>query len=50
LLGVLYHYTFLDHAFSFVAERNSLVTAAASKGAATAYPRDSSSRREGDHL
>jgi len=49
---VLYYHTFLDHTFSFVAERNPLVTAAAAapEGAATAYPGDSSSRREGDHL
>jgi len=47
---VLYYHAFLNHAFSFVAERNPLVTAAASEGAAAAYPRDSSSRREGDHL
>ena len=40
---MLYH-----HAFSFVTERNPLVTAAAPEGAAAAYPRDSSSRREGD--
>jgi len=47
---MLYHYAFLDYAFSFVAERNPLVTAAAPEGTAAAYPGDSSSRREGDHL
>ena len=49
---MLYHYAFLDHAFSFVAERNPLVTAttAALEGTAAAYSGDSSSRREGDYL
>jgi len=49
---VLYHHAFLDHAFSFAAERNPLVTAAAAapNGAAAAYPRDSSSKREDNHL
>jgi len=49
---VLYHHAFLDHAFSFAAGRNPLVTAAAAapNGAAAAYPRDSSSKREDNHL
>jgi len=49
---VLYHYAFLDHAFSFAAGRNPLVTAAAAalEGAFAAYPRDSSSKRENNHL
>jgi len=49
---VLYHHAFLDHAFSFAAGRNPLVTAAATapEGAAAAYPGDSSSKREDDHL
>ena len=49
---MLYHHAFLDHAFSFVAKRNPLVTAAAAapEGAAAAYPGDFSFRREGDHL
>jgi len=49
---VFYHHAFLNYAFSFVARRNPLVTAAAAapKGAAAAYPRDSSSKREDNHL
>ena len=49
---MLYHYAFLDHAFSFAAGRNPLVAAAAAapKGTAAAYPGDSSFKREDDHL
>jgi len=49
---VLYHHTFLDHTFSFAAERNPLVTAAAiaPEGTAAAYPGDSSSKKEDNHL
>jgi len=49
---MLYYHAFLDHAFSFAAGRNLLVTAAAAapKGAATAYSGDSSSKREDNHL
>jgi len=49
---MLYHHAFLDYTFSFAAGRNPLVTAAAAtpEGAAAAYPRDSSSKREDDHL
>ena len=48
---MLYHHAFLDHAFSFAAGRNPLVAAtAAPEGAAAAYPGDSSSKREDDHL
>jgi len=49
---VLYYYAFLDYVFSFIARRNSLMTAAATalEGTAAAYPRGSSSKREDDHL
>jgi len=49
---MLYHHAFLDHAFSFVAKRNPLVTAAtaAPEGTAAAYSGDFSSKREDDHL
>ena len=43
---MFYHYAFLDHAFSLAAGRNPLVTTAA----AAAYPGNSSSKREDDHL
>jgi len=49
---MLYHYTFLNHTFSFATGRNPLVTAAAAtpKGTAAAYPGNSSSKREDDYL
>ena len=58
---MLYYHAFLDHAFSFAAGRNLLVTAAAAapegtaaaaapEGAAAAYPKNSSSKREDNHL
>jgi len=49
---VLYYYAFLDHAFSFAAGRNPLVTTAATvpEGATAAYPGDSSSKRKDNHL
>jgi len=48
---MLYHHAFLDHAFSFVAKRNPLVTAATAAPEGTAaYSGDFSSKREDDHL
>ena len=49
---MFYHYAFLNHAFSFAAGRNSLVTAAAAvpEGTAATYSGNSSSKREDDHL
>ena len=48
---MLYHLSFLDYAFSFAAEKSRLVPAAAVlEGAAAAYHKDFSSKREDDHL
>jgi len=49
---MLYHHAFLNHAFSFAAGRNPLVTVAtaAPEGAAVAHPGDSSSKRKDDYL
>ena len=48
---MLYHLSFLDYAFSFAAEKSSLVAAAAAfEGAAATYHGDFSSKREDNHL
>ena len=48
---MLYHLSFLDYAFSFAAKKSPLVAAAAAlEGAAAAYHRDFSSKREDNHL